>query len=200
MRNDNFNEKLEKVIKSLPEVEPNKELWGQIEAQLSFEEKVNAEIINLTEFDINDRTWEKIENRLNNSKKSVRKVLIYSLSAAATIALILGLSGIFNKNQEVKISYSTEQISTDKNNDEEEQTELDPLQFLEQNCLAKAEVCNSPEFKEQKAALLEIENERKNITETINAYGESPELVKSLIKIENLKSEILHDLIKRLNS
>lgn len=200
MIDDNFNEKLEKVIRNLPEYEPDKELWTQIESQLYFEEKVNTELINLTEVDINDRTWEKIEKRLNFSKKAIRKVLIYSLSAAATFAIILGLSGIFNKNQEVKISYSTEQISTDENYNEVEKVDLDPLKFLEQNCLAKVDICNSPEFKEQKATLLEIENERKNITETINAYGESPELVKSLIKIENLKSEILRDLIKRLDS
>jgi hypothetical protein len=198
--NNNFEEKLGKVIEQLPEFEPDNFVWAKIEAQLVFEEKLGDEKLNLPEINFSNKSWEYIDYKLDNKVKPIKKIVLYALSVAATIVIIFGISGIFNKNQDVRITYSKEQITANESLNENEDPELNPLEFIEQNCLAKKEICNSPEFKEQKKALSELENERKKITKTINMYGESPILIKSLIKIENLKSEIIKDLIKKMNS
>jgi len=200
-----FEHKLEKAIKNLPAHEHEDMIWERIEAQLAFEEKLGIATNNLPEFDFEPGNWGKIEQKLLENKKPVkklklRKLVVYSLSAAAAIALIIGLSGVLTKNDNAIITYTKEQVAENESSQIEKTEELDPMKFLEQSCMSKSEICNSPEFKEQKETLKELEAERQRITETIDAYGESPELVKSLIKIENLKSEILKDLIKTLNS
>ena len=104
------------------------------------------------------------------------------------------------KNQDSKIVYTQEYVLEDEAEIQEPAQETDPIKYLEENCRRIPEVCQTPEFLEQKRMLLELDNEHKQLTEVINKYGESPELIKSLIKIENLKSRIMKDLIKTVNS
>jgi len=202
---DNFEEKIGILIPHLPEYEPDKAMWGKIEAQLQFEEKLDNQLLQLPEFEFKEDIWAKISDQLNVDVKAkpsnkIKKFIIYSLSAAAAIVLLFGLSSILSNKPETEINYSQETVSIDEQVEISETVEFDPIKLLDQNCLSVPEICSSPEFIEKKDLLLELDTEYRNISEVINRYGESPELIKSLIKIENLKSEIIKDLIKKINS
>jgi len=202
---DYFDDKLNNVVKSLAEFEPAEDAWIKIESRLDFEKKVDNEIPQLPKLKFKENTWNKIENELVQNRKTktntkIKKLVLYSFSAAASIVLLLGISKLFIKNDEIEISYSQEYVGGDKDFERFELNDLNPLKYLEENCETVPDVCETPEFLEQKQILIELNNEHKNLTEVIKNYGESPELIKSLIKVENLKSEIVKEMMKAINS
>ena len=76
----------------------------------------------------------------------------------------------------------------------------DPIAFIDQHCAKLKETCNASEFKEKKEILNELDKELQKINEMIERYGESPALIKSQIKIENMRARTIIEVIKMLNA
>lgn len=202
---EQFDKKLETAIGQLKELEPKELSWASIASQLDFEKNLDKSIDNLPEFEFKEDCWNNIEIKLEKNHKTktntkIKKLIVYSLSAAAAIAILISVPRLINLESGVEISHSQEVLIESEMTDDFKPKETNPIKYLEENCKTVPEVCESPEFLEQKKLLEELNMEHENLTKTIENYGESPELIKSLIKIENLKSDIVKEMIKTLNS
>ena len=84
-----FDDKLAKAIKGLKEFEPASNAWIKIASQLDFEEKLENKVAKLPQIEVDIGAWRNIENKLNKGLKgSIRKLVFYSLSAAASVVSI----------------------------------------------------------------------------------------------------------------
>ena len=200
---DVFDNKLNKVIQTLGEFDPVGNAWLKIESQLSFEEELDRKVMSLPVSDFKPVIWNNVVRQLTQNHKTktntkIKKIILYSFSAAASIILLLGVLTLISENYNTEITYSQEFI-VDEGDTGIGVNDLEPLEYLESNCQSLPEICKTPEFLQQKQMLIELNNEHNNLTEVIKKYGESPELIKSLIKVENLKSEIVKELMKAIN-
>ena len=83
---------------------------------------------------------------------------------------------------------------------ETEGEELDPIHTIEALCTSGAAVCQTEVFMEKLSLYTELSEELEQLEGVITKLGESPELVYSVIKIENLKSNTLQELIGLIHS
>jgi hypothetical protein len=198
-----FNEKLNHLVSKLPVHEPSNELWDKINKQLEFNERLKARSQNLPEFEPKDLSWKIIEKSLNRKNHTVKsKAIIALLSTAASIALIIGFYSAFFVHKHENISVS-EEIS---NNWQEpikassSETTKNALGFINKQCEINSYICNQPSFTEKKQQLDDVEIQIKNIEQVINTSGNSSSLIKTRIKLENLKAKIMKELINMITS
>jgi lipoate-protein ligase A len=220
MKQDQERDKnLRKTIEELQSFDSDLNLWNRIHDRLDYEEKVTKLIPFLPEFDSRTNLWDAIENDLNQDivrkRKKVISIASYSTAGAiaASVALVISIEfstpePVLNPDPKtVTISYSEEVVHNDheiikKNKNEAvpvDNVETAAISFINTNCEINAHVCETPEFKELKSQLIELESQMGMLEEALK-YGEDPELIKTKIKIENLKSRITKELIQKLNS
>jgi hypothetical protein len=200
-----FEDKLTQRIKELPELSYREELWESIASRLDFEKKLSNKLNELPEAEFRQNLWQQIEHKIDFSqvateKHAIRRFAFYG-GIAATILFLIGI--VFFKNREnIKIE-SHEEYSFKENNlppANQQVSAEETLRYIEKWCVKHNDLCNAPGFVEDKNQLLQIESEIKNINQVISRTGKSPALIKSLIKMENQKADIIKGLIKKMNS
>lgn len=192
---DKFEKYLAENIKSLPEIDHDETLWGKIADELDFEEKLLQISKTLPVHEHREDLWDNIQikdvNRLNHKR------LVYLSGIAASIILFIASYKIFNNPKDFTINYSTEvvynseQVSVENNNNQS----IDKM--LQQLCKYSTINCSSPDVIRIKNQLSELDAEILRLNQVIKSYGGSPELIKCLIKMENQKSELINEFIKK---
>lgn len=194
---DNFEKYLNKNIKSLPETDHDENLWEEIANELDFEEKLEQTCKTLPVHEYGDHLWDSINYDANRLK--YRK-LLYVSGIAASILLFIGIYTFYSNSKDYSISYTTEiqinanQISLGVENNQNVEV------MLRQLCQYSTFNCNNPEFFQIRNQLSELEAEIQKLNQVITTYGESPELIKYLIKMENQKSDIVNAFLKKIES
>jgi hypothetical protein len=195
---DNFEKYLNKSIKSLPETDHDENLWEKIANELDFEEKLEQTCKTLPVHEYKEHLWDSIQNDDANGLK--HRKLLYITSIAASILLFIGIYNFYYNSKNYSISYTTEiQINANhisigvENNQNVEG-------MLRQLCQYSNLDCNNPEFFQIRNQLLELEAEIHKLNKVMTTYGESPELIKYLIKMENQKSVLVNEFLKKIES
>ena len=195
---DNFEKYLSKNIKSLPKTDHDENLWGKIANELDFEERLEQTCKTLPVHECKEQLWDSIHNHEVNRLKYRNK--FYIAGIAASILLFISTYFFYYNSKDYTISYSTEiQINTNQISLDVEPNQ-DVKIMLRQLCQYSNFNCNNPEFFQIKNQLLELENEIHKLNHVITNYGESPELIKYMIKMENQKSDLILELLKKTAS
>lgn len=203
------NKHLRKAISELPSFEPSNELWNKIEYDLDFDNKISGKLLTLPEYDAEPGLWDNIEKSLDKDSYKIRRrknltLAKYITGVAASITfIILGLEVMLNeKPKTVDISY-TEEVIVDEHrftSDGADKVQDDAIQFIKQNCEVNNEICETPEFVELKTQLDELDAAISQLDIAVKKYGKDPDLIRTQIKLENLKSQVTKELIQKLNS
>jgi hypothetical protein len=190
------------LISKLPEFEPEENLWGRIEVALDFDMKLNSAINSLPTFDPDSQLWGTIESKIKKPKNFITVMMKWS-AVAATVAILVILSFLLIKeNSQSKMLVETEVIIEESSTDISslKTSEKDAIEVIEESCKSNKIVCDAPDFKEKVGLYHELESEQEQLEQTIQTLGESPEMVKALIRIENMKSTTIQELISLMNS
>jgi hypothetical protein len=139
-------------------------------------------------------------NRKNLKAKS--KTIIALLSTAASIALFLGFYFTFlvQKHDDIKVSEEIISNWQDPIKLSNDATSSNVIGFINKQCEINSNICKQPAFAEKKQQLNDVEIQIKNIEQVINTLGNSTSLIKTRIKLENLKARIMKDLINMITS
>jgi hypothetical protein len=186
----------------LPEFEPEENLWEKIEATLDFDVNLYSAIGNLPAFDPDTHLWDTIEPKIRKPNNFMPIFIRWS-AVAATVAILVTLSFLLTmQNSKSKMMVETEVVSKESSAilQSPDVSEKIAIAVIEENCKLNKVVCESPDFKEKVLLYYELESEQKQLEQIIGAIGESPEMVKALIRIENMKSTTLQELISLMNS
>jgi hypothetical protein len=200
---------LRKAISELPSYEPSAGLWNKIEKDMNFDVRISRELLTLPEYDAEPGLWDNIEQGLDKDKSKIRRRNILNMAkyisgvAAAITFIILGLEVMLGEKQKpVEISY-TEEVIYDEHRFTPagaDKIEDEAIQFIKQNCAVNNEICETPEFVELKTQLDELDAAISQLDVAVKKYGKDPDLIRTQIKLENLKSQVTKELIQKLNS
>ena len=185
-----FDEMLVKQLPHLPLYEPNKEIQNGVFDQLPNE--------NRKQFDENidklpNENREQFDGVFQSFPNGNRAGFIRLFTTiAASVAVFFVLSSVLiqlHRNSlepESKLSFST-LIGNDM--------EQEAIAEIRQYCNLHMPACHQPEFKELMQLYEELTTEQSELNKAILQLGDSPEMIKAMIKIENLKSKTLQELL-----
>jgi hypothetical protein len=200
---------LKRAISELPAYEPASELWSKIETDLDFSQRISGKLSALPEYDAQQGLWDSIEKALDHDRYKIRRrknltLAKYIAGIAASITfIILGLEVMLRENTKpVEISYTEEIVYDDHRFTPAgaDKIEDDAIQFIKQNCAINNEICETPEFVELKSQLDELDAAIIQLDLAVKKYGKDPDLIRTQVKLENLKSQVTKELIQKLNS
>jgi len=130
-----------------------------------------------------------------------RRVLLLTIGSVAAVALILFMiprlvrteKGI-TVESEIVLSEEHGTPVTPAGEDE------DPIEVIKDLCKTGAPVCQSELFREKMQLYQELNEELRQLETVIGQVGDSPEIIQSVIRIENLRSGTLQELIQLIHS
>lgn len=179
---------------SLCKHEPDDNVWLKIEGQLNFETQLTEQIEQLPRYTPSERTWKNIEAKLSR-KKDIRFQPII-ISVAASIAVIVMLTTFFmltnNDNQSNFAGANNVLIDSDM-----EQIAMNEIKNF---CKQDMPNCQKNNFKELMHLYNELKSEETELKMAIQKLGDSPEMIQALIKIENMKSDAIQNMIILIQS
>jgi len=76
----------------------------------------------------------------------------------------------------------------------------DPIEVIRELCRTGAPICQSELFREKMQLYQELNEELRQLEMVIDQVGDSSEIIQSVIRIENLKSGTLQELIQLIHS
>ena len=143
--------------------------------------------------------WDHIERKMG-AKRNLRRTLYAAACAGVSITIALVLH--FSSPHEVTVAHTVETDVRENGTlyDEYGPVETSALEFIRTSCEQEMEVCKTTEFEALAHELDVLEEEIAALDEMITNYGEDPSFVKSKIQIENLKSEIIGELVQMILS
>ena len=198
-----FDKKLKAMVKNLPAIEPGDELWNKISKQLDFNNKLSEKSKQLASFEPDEKIWKQIEQHIRTkNQKPKQRNLIYLSSAAASVIIIIGLRLLLNSPKHETITITEETVNTWQQpfNNVNDTLTSHGIEFINNQCTNKSYICNQPSFNEKKQQLNDLEIQIKNIEQVINTSGSSSSLIKTRIKLENMKTRVMKDLINMIAS
>lgn len=185
----------------LPEFESEADLWGKIEAELDFELNMKNAIVGLPTFEPEDKLWDEIILKIPKPNYYIPLIVKWS-AMAASVAILISLSLLlYHENSRSKIMVETEIISEEISSElpKTEMTEIKAMQMIEQLCKNDISMFDNQMFKEKIDLYYELKSEEVQLENSIKTIGESTEMVKALIRIENMKSKTILELITLMN-
>lgn len=190
-----FDEILAKQLPHLPLYEPDKKIQNGVFDQLPNENRKRFD----ENFDQlqneNRKQFDGVFNRFPNGNRAGFIRLFTTI--AASVAAIFVLSFFFTRMHRNSLVPESElSFSTLTGNDMEQEA----IAEIRQYCNLHMPVCHQPEFKELIQLYEELTTEQSELNEAILQLGDSPEMIKAMIKIENLKSKTLQELLLRTQS
>lgn len=198
-----FEKKIKEEIKLLPQYEPESRVWESVRLQLDFNDKLSVLAKQLPMKEPGEDVWDNIEQNLKPVQKSHKTMnLIIGLSVAASLALIIGLFFRNHQSNKEKIMV-TEEIVNDWGQPfivKEDTSSQTALKFIEDQCKNRSYVCNMPGFGEKIQQIKEIDTQIKMLDKVVSSSGSSPAIVKSLIKLENIRTRLMKNLLNEITS
>ncbi len=203
-----FDDILKERKKELSSYVPDEKLWKVIQAELDTEEAVKNHLKNLPMHMPAPGTWETIEASLEAPvasgrphKRILRRLLwLTTTAAAAAVVLLLVIPHLVRTEQGITIESEVvpgeELSSTMTLNSEDE----DPMEMIRSLCQTGAPACQTELFREKMQLYRELDEELRHLETVISRIGDSPEIIQSVIRIENLKSGTLQELILLIHS
>jgi len=204
MKRNDFETILKTNIPKLQEYEPKPNLWENISSNLDFEVEIERNIANLSSYSPEENLWDRIEKSVNqeiNPQTKIIKLLRVPVSVAASVLLVVAIYFTFIKNNAVTLSH-TEEIALDwqSNPKIDNLNAINPEAFIQETCQKHNFICETEEFQEKSRLLNELNQNLEKINAEIDAFGTSISLEKSKIKIENLKAQVVKELVKQILS
>ena len=144
-----------------------------------------------------DMLWDSI------NEKRYAKHRIYKVAAVITLlfSFSIGISWYVSNDLESQISWSQEKQSDLKDSDYTiSSIETEALEIIQHNCIQRQLICENPAFKNLHAELDNLEMEIESLNLMINQYGNDPTFIKSRVQLENVKAEIINQLMQMVLS
>jgi hypothetical protein len=180
-------------LSKLKSIDPPQHVWIAIANELDKHEKIRQ----LKEFTPGDEIWNQIDENLDTiaKKRSFARVFkLTSWAAAAAIVILTGYFLIIQTKQVPNIAYSLQVVETENpgswQNDDNE-----IMDVLAEICASNPLACESPVFTEKKKELAYLDEQKTEILNNLNPYGQNKRLEVMLTKIELEKNEIVKQLI-----
>ena len=197
-----FDNILKDRIKELPSYAPGERLWKAVQDELDAEEAVTKRLADLPVHMPAPGTWEAVEAALPASLpvRPSRRLLWLPAGIAAAVILILVIP-LFMRSGE-KIIVESEVVLSEAQDHiiMPEQSGEDPIEIIRKLCTTGAPVCRTELFLEKMQLYRELDEELRHLESVIGKVGDSPEIIQSIILIENLKSDTLQELIQLIHS
>jgi hypothetical protein len=197
-----FDDILSERLEELPSYAPGENIWAGIEDALNAEEAISRKLVDLPRHSPAPGNWEAIEASLPSGLRARRRhrLLYISSAAAAAILILLAIPQLMKPGQDISVESEIiqgEELSTATsiNLDDE-----DPMELIRDICQTGAPVCESASFREKMKLYQELTEELRQLETVISQLGDSPEIIRSVIRIENLKSSTLQEMIQMIHS
>lgn len=208
--NKGFDDILNERLGELPSHEPDRELWSVIEAWLETDEAISRRLQELPQYAPSVQTWEAIEASLpagspassqaGSPERPSRRLIYIAAATAAAVILILGIPWLMRSGQEIVVESEITVTEEYDGGTVVKSTEEDPLAVIENLCRTGVPVCQSEAFREKLQLCRELDVELRQLETVIGQVGDSPEIIQAVIRIENLKSGTLQELIQMIHS
>ncbi len=200
--NKRFDDILTEKLKELPSHAPGDLLWKSIEASLDAEDAISRRLAGLPIYSPSPGTWEAIEAGLpSQNKRAQRRKFLYTAAAVAAAAMILftlprligtGPGTVVESEKVLSEDWHSAGIQNGENED--------PMEMIEDLCRTGTPVCQNELFREKLQLYQELSEELRQLDTVIDRVGDSPEIIQSVIRIENLKSSTLQEMIQMIHS
>ena len=196
-------ESLKSAINGLPEYGPDDNLWEKINDSLDFEEKVKPVISSLPSEIPDDFLWDKISSELGAEKKVFKIGFVrYAAAIAASVIIVFFSIKYFKSGIKSKetIEYSQEVVSPKDSTEQTDKYEQKAMEYIQESCNSQPDKCAMPDINALKNELQYLEKQDEMLQNAGARYGTDANMVKDQIKIENMKSKMIKELIQKLNS
>lgn len=173
--------------------QPDESVWAKIEENLDFQILLDKQLAELPMHKPDDEVWERINANLpKNNKVGFRYKII---SIAASIAAVMVLSTFLLLTNSENRHTTTQIAPTSESNMEQE-----AIAEIRTYCTVHTSACEQGNFKELMQLYDELKTEETELKKAMHQLGDSPEMIQAMIKIENLKSETIQDMILLIQS
>lgn len=179
----------------LPIYSPDNHIWDKIERQLDFDSMLVERIAELPSYEPGFNVWEKISHKLPKNK--ITRVRFSHWTAVASIAGIMILSTVLFqmiRNNTHSIFDETKSILAEK------EMEHAAINEIRTYCNLHQTACEQNNLTELMQLYDELNTEESALKDAMTLLGDSPEMIQALIKIKNLKSETIQDMILKIQS
>jgi len=193
------------TLQDLPMHSPSPDAWEAIEASLQAGSLTRSSGTDVT--GPMERTMRRPEERdeilqIGNQRAGLRRrALFLAMTGVAAVALLLFMiPRLVRTEQGITVESEivmSEEISTSLTPAREDE---DPIEVIKDLCKTGAPACQSELFREKMQLYQELSEELRQLETVIGQVGDSPEIIQSVIRIENLKSGTLQELIKLIHS
>lgn len=184
---------------------PDDGLWSAIEAELDFDEMLVKQLPHLPLYEPNKEIQNGVFDQLPNENRKQFDGVFQSFpngnragfirlftTIAASVAVFFVLSSVLIQLHRNSLETESKlSLSTLTGNDMEQEA----ITEIRQYCNLHMPACHQPEFKELMQLYEELTTEQSELNKAILQLGDSPEMIKAMIKIENLKSKTLQELL-----
>ena len=184
---------------------PDDGLWSAIEAELDFDEMLVKQLPHLPLYEPNKEIQNGVFDQLPNENRKQFDGVFKSFpngkragfirlftTIAASVAVFFVLSNVLIQLHRNSLETESKlSLSTLTGNDMEQEA----ITEIRQYCNLHMPACHQPEFKELMQLYEELTTEQSELNKAILQLGDSPEMIKAMIKIENLKSKTLQELL-----
>ncbi len=190
-------------LKTCPNIAPPNRFGIALKGQLGFQEQLTAACRNLPVYEPGEHIWQNIERKLDNKKTvSLYPVVLRYLSIAAGIAIILTLSITITQRKNEIITKTMEIADNGSPVQSEESDNLSDqaVYFIDMQCKNSTYLCQVPEFSQKHQQLVEVTIELKKLNKEMETLGSSPSLFHTKTKLENIKAQLIKDLVKQVTS
>jgi len=191
----------------LPGHTPPEKVWDNIWNELLFEENLKNTLSQLPNYVPDKKIWQSINSGLDLSHKTitvkptVRKIVWITSGIAASILAILFIKNVNKPNDKgVSISYSEEIVYEDIAPVNDSGKGKKALEFIKEQCRRNETTCSSIDFQDKIKELEKVDNELKKVNEMEMLSGSSSALITSEIKLTNLRSQLIKELINYFTS
>lgn len=183
----------------LPEYLPDESVWLKVEGELVFGTRLSEQVPLLPLYEPDSEVWDRIAEQLPADKAVAKKFTLRRriFAVAASIAVLLVLSAMLMFMNTGKLHNENEISFTNLTESDMEQVAIAEIRNY---CNLQMSACEQSEFKELMSLYEELQAEALELKNAMNQLGESPEMIQAMIKIENLKSVAIRDLIMLMQS
>lgn len=175
--------------------QPDESVWQKIEENLDFQIRLDKQLSELPLHKPDDEIWGNISANLPKNKKIGFRVRIISIAASIAALMVLSTFLLFKNSENMQTA--TELTNT---TDTEMEIEQEAISEIRRYCNLHASTCEQGNFKELMQFYDELKTEETELKKAMHQLGDSPEMIQAMIKIENLKSETIQDLILLIQS
>lgn len=175
--------------------QPDESVWNKIEKELDFESGLANHLKHLPAYKPDSEVWNRISGQLPKNKSIKLNIRITAI--AASVAVILTVSTLFLLINTGKSGSEQQLVNNTLTEDDMEQ---EAMTEIKNQCNLHMPVCEQNNFRELMQLYDELKTEEMELKTAIQQLGDSPEMIQALVKIENMKSETIQDLIILIQS